>query len=99
MQMLAKVGAALQQLIGPVAEQLAKATKVIRRQREFTPLSLIATFVLGHLWKPNATVAQLAKVAVQLGATVTPQKSLQTGRLDPTSIDFHPQILRMTQTF
>ena len=92
MQMLAKVSAALQQLIGPVAERIAKQTGVIKRQREFTPLSLLATFVLGSLWKPRATVAELAKVAVQLGAIVTPQAVDQ--RRTPELVNFLEQVFR-----
>jgi len=92
MQMLAKVGVALQQLVGPVAERLAKATRIIQRQREFTPRSLLATFVLGHLWKPRASVAELAKVAVRLGAAVTPQAVDQ--RRTPQLVNFLEQVFR-----
>lgn len=71
--MLAKVGAALQQLLGPVVEEASARTGVIQRRREFSPMSLAMTFVLGHLWKPRASVADLANMAVQVGAKVTPQ--------------------------
>jgi hypothetical protein len=73
MEILAKVGAALQQLLGPLAEAAAAATGVIRRQRVFTPLSLARTFVLGFLRHPNASDEQLAQLAAACGAPVTPQ--------------------------
>lgn len=73
MAMFTKVGAALQRLLGPVADEAATKTGVIRRRREFAPLSLVMTFVLGHLGKPKASVAELAKMAVQVGVAVTPQ--------------------------
>lgn len=73
MGMLAKVGAAFQQLFGTVVEKVNEETEVIQRRREFTPMSLAMTFVLGYLWKPEARVDDLGSMAVQLGANVTPQ--------------------------
>ena len=92
MKMLARVGAALQQLVGPVAKRMAKESGVIKRQRKLSPLSLLATFVLGHLWKPHASPADLAKVAVQLGAVVTPQAVDQ--RRTPKLVNFLEQVFR-----
>jgi hypothetical protein len=63
----------MKQLFGPLAQQAAQATGVIVRQRKFTPLSLARTFVLGFLQKPDASDEQLAQVAAQSGAAVTPQ--------------------------
>jgi len=73
MEMLAKVGAALQQLFGPAAVALAKTTGAVRRVREFTPMSLAQTFVLGYLKNPAATPESLAVMAVECGANVSPQ--------------------------
>lgn len=92
MQILAKVGAAFQRLFGPVAEEVARKTNIIQRQREFTPLSLAMTFVLGHLWKPKASLSDLAKVAVQAGAVVTPQAVDQ--RRTPKLVEFLEQLFR-----
>jgi len=92
MEMLAKAGAAFQRLFGPVVEEVAERTTVIRRRREFTPMSLAMTFVLGHLWTPKASLADLAKVAVQLGANVTPQAVDQ--RFTPQLVDFLEQLFR-----
>jgi hypothetical protein len=73
MGILAKAGAALQQLLGPLAEAAAAATGVIRRRRVFTALSLARTFVLGFLRHPDATDEQLAQLAAGCGAAVTAQ--------------------------
>ena len=70
---VAKVGAAMQVLFGRIAEEAGKKTGVIVRQRKFTYFSLAKTFVLGFLQKPNASDAELAQMAVQCGADVTPQ--------------------------
>jgi hypothetical protein len=92
MEMVAKVGAALQQLLGPIAERVAEQTSVIQRRREFSPMSLAATFVLGYLWKPQASVDQLSKMAVQVGVEVTPQAVDQ--RRTPQLVTFLEQLFR-----
>lgn len=73
MKIVARVGAALQAVFGKIAEEVAKATHVIARQRKFTAASLARTFVLGFLHKPDASDEELARMAAQCGAEVTPQ--------------------------
>jgi hypothetical protein len=73
MGIIAKVGHALQRLFGECAEAAAQASGVIVRRRKFTALSLARTFVLGFLHKPAASDEDLAQMAVQCGAAVTPQ--------------------------
>lgn len=73
MGILAKVGAALQQLFGGIAQEAANESGVIERTRKFTALSLARTFVLGFLQNPKASDEKLAQLAVQGGAEVTPQ--------------------------
>jgi hypothetical protein len=73
MAILAKVGAALQRLFGPIALTAADESVVIQRKRKFTPLSLARTFVLGFLKNPKASDEKLAQIAAQCGAAVTPQ--------------------------
>jgi hypothetical protein len=86
MRILARVGEALQQLFGSYANETGTEAKVIVRQRKFTCLSLARTFVLGHLQKPRATDEQLAQIAVQAGADVTPQAVTQ--RKTPRLVEF-----------
>src|SRR5687767_3134994 len=77
MRILAKVGPALQCLFGDGAQQAADASGVIQRQRKFTALALARTFVLGFLHKPDASDEDLARMAVQCGADVSPQAVAQ----------------------
>lgn len=92
MGIVAKVGAAFQQLFGSVAEEVAARTRVIQRRREFTPVSLAMTFVMSYLWKPKASVQDLAAMAVQVGAVVTPQAVDQ--RRSPRLVEFLEQLFR-----
>jgi len=73
MEILARVGSALQRVFGEMAKQAAAESGVIQRRRKFDPVSLARTFVLGFLQSPNASDEQLAQMAVQCGASVTPQ--------------------------
>ncbi len=86
MGILAKVGAALQSLFGSCAQEAADVSGVIVRQRKFTAVSLARTFVLGFLRHPKASVEQLAQMAVQCGAEVTPQAIEQ--RHSPKLVQF-----------
>lgn len=92
MDMLAKVGVALQQVFGSVAEKAAETSGVIKRQRVFSPTSLMMTFVLGHLQKPRISVEELAVMASQCGASVTPQAVDQ--RRTPELVAFLEQVFR-----
>jgi len=73
MQIIARVGDALQQLFCKIAEETAETSKVIVRKRKFTAQSLAQTFVLGFLRNPRATHEELAQAAVEIGVNVTPQ--------------------------
>lgn len=73
MAIIGKACRALQCLFGKAAEQAAQTSGVIVRQRKFTSFSLARTFVLGFLQNPEASDEELAQLAVQCGADVTPQ--------------------------
>jgi hypothetical protein len=73
MKIVARIGVALQLVFGKMAEEVAQAARLIVRKRKFTAVSLAQTFVLGFLQKPNASDEELAQMAVQCGADVTPQ--------------------------
>jgi hypothetical protein len=75
-EIIAKVGAAMQILFGTLAEEAGKVSGVIVRQRKFTCFSLAKTFVLGFLQKPNASDEELARIAVQCGADASPSCAL-----------------------
>jgi hypothetical protein len=90
MGIIAEVGAALQQLFGKIAEEAAQSSGVIVRKRKFTGLSLARTFVLGFLRNPKASDEELAQIAVQCGAEVTPQAIDQ--RHTPKLVEFLKQL-------
>lgn len=92
MGIVAKVGVALQQLLGTIAEEVATATKVIVRKRKFSGLSLARTFVLGFLQNPEASDEDLAQIAMTCGVEVTPQAIEQ--RHSPKLVAFFEQLFR-----
>jgi hypothetical protein len=96
MEILAKVGDALQGLLGQIAQEAAKESGVIARLRKFTPQSLARTFILGFLRDPNASDEKLAQMAVQCGASVTPQAIEQ--RHTPKLVDFLEKLFRGATT-
>ena len=92
MEILAKVGKALQQLFGSLAEHAAVASGVIQRKRKFTGVSLCKTFVLGFLQNPEASDEELAQIAAQCGTPVTPQAIEQ--RHTPRMVKFLETLFR-----
>src|SRR5439155_16785083 len=92
MNIVARVGAAVQAVLGPLAQEAARDSGVIVRQRKFSGLSLARTFVLGFLHKPDATDEDLAQTAVQCGAAVTPQAVEQ--RHSPKLVAFLEALFR-----
>jgi hypothetical protein len=72
-KIIAKVGMALQHLFGEVAAAAAQNSGVIVRKRKFTAESLARTFILGFLQNPRASDDELAQIAAQCSADVTPQ--------------------------
>lgn len=73
MEIVARTAAVLQGLLTTEAEEVGRQCGLIQRQREFTASSLVATFVLGFLRHPRPRWEQLAWVAREQGANVTPQ--------------------------
>ena len=92
MGMVARVGAALQELFGPLAAAADADSRVVVRRRKFTAESLARTFVLGFLQKPDASAEELARVAAQCGAAVTPQAIDQ--RQTPQLVGFLEALFR-----
>jgi len=89
---IAKVGGALQKVFGEIADSAGEASGVIRRKRKFTARSLAQTFVLGFLQNPEASDEDLAQMAAQCGADVTPQAIEQ--RHTPVMVKFLESVFR-----
>lgn len=86
MKIIARVGAALQDLLGKIAVEAGKTSGIIVRRRKFSESSLARTFVLGFLRNPEASDEDLSQIAVQCGVDVTPQAIEQ--RYSPKLVRF-----------
>ena len=73
MEIITRTAGVLQGLLSTTAEEVGKACGLIKRKREFTASSLLSTFVLGFLHRARPKWEELALIARQLGANVTPQ--------------------------
>lgn len=92
MDIIAKVGVALQQLLGSIADEVAQTTQIIVRNRKFSALSLARTFVLGFLQNSEASDEDLAQIAMTCGVDVTPQAIEQ--RHTPKLVAFMENLFR-----
>ena len=71
MSMVAKVALLLEKVLGAETEGLAQKHEVIRRKRKFTGQSLLRMLVVTLLKKPDATYADWALTAAQMGIVVS----------------------------
>jgi hypothetical protein len=92
MEIVTKVGRALQELLGTIAEEVATSTQIIVRERKFSGWSLARTFMLGFLENPEASDEDLAQMAMTCGVEVTPQAIEQ--RHTPKLVAFFEQLFR-----
>lgn len=90
MEIIPRMAAVLQGLLSTTAEDIGTQCQLIKRKREFTASSLLSTFVLGFLQRPRPTWEQLALMARQCGAQVTPQAVEQ--RVTPALADSLAQL-------
>ena len=73
MARMAEIAVALQGLLTGTAEEIGDECQLIRRKREFTASSLLSTVVFGFLRWTNPKWEQLASLAREFGANVSPQ--------------------------
>ena len=92
MEIIAKVAAVVESLLGTWAEEVAEQCGVIQRQRKFIAATLARTFVLGFLAKPDASDEELAPRAGLCGVVVTPQAVEQ--RFTPRLVEFLEGLFR-----
>ena len=81
----------VQTLLTTTADELAKTTKFIQRQRQVTGAGFAQTLVLGGLAQPEATRKQQHQAAVQVGMQVSAQGLEQ--RFSAAAVDFMRQVL------
>jgi hypothetical protein len=67
------VASTLQDVLGPVADDAARATGCVRRVRKFTGASLCQTLVFGWLAHPQASLSDLCGAAADSGVPVSRQ--------------------------
>lgn len=90
MSIFTRTAARLQACLTTHAQKIGDEHQLVRRQRQFSASSLLATFVLGFLQHPQPTWEQLAFLARQLQAHVTPQAVL--ARVTPALRDSLQQL-------
>lgn len=96
MNIIAKVAAALQGVFGTCADIANQESKVIQRQRKFTPQALAQTFVLALLQNPKANSEDIACMAAACGMEISHQAVEQ--RYSPRLAAFFEGLFRqMTQ--
>jgi hypothetical protein len=81
----------LRPLLTTVADDLARETGLIQRQRTFRGSTLLQTFLFGWLENPDASLSQLATMAARLDVPVSPQALDQ--RFTPTFVTFLDRLL------
>jgi len=69
--MVAKVVSVMESVLGPVVEEFAEQRNLIQRKRKFCGQTLLQMLVFSLLKKPNATFADMAFTAAQLGVNVS----------------------------
>jgi len=73
MGIVSRVEEALKGFFGTAVAEANRQTRVVIRQRKFTPVALAQTFILGLLRDPHASSADLAVAAAEAGADVSAQ--------------------------
>ncbi len=75
MTTLPQISTQLQTLLTATTDTVAQAQSYNRRpdRAKFTPSTLVQTFVFGWWAEPDATLEQLAQMALRLGVEVSPQ--------------------------
>lgn len=73
METVPHVAAAIQQVLGPTADRLAKQTGCVVRERQLTGSRLVQALVFGWLNRPRCTLADLAGAAATAGSAVSRQ--------------------------
>jgi hypothetical protein len=97
---VAELADALQSVFTTEADDAARDSGFTQRQRLLTGPIFVQTLTFGWLANPNATLAELAELADDLGAPISPQALEQ--RFSPQAVDcldqvLHAALLRLVQ--
>lgn len=86
-----QVAAALQQVLGPVADAAARASGFTQRASKLTGARFVQTLVFGWLGRPAAGLERLSQTAARLGVVITGQGL--DDRFPPTAAACLEQVL------
>lgn len=86
MNLLTDLAAQLQTLFTHEAEQAARLTGFLQRQRKLSGATFVQTLVFGWLQQPHASLDDLAEFAADLGVDLTPQALDQRLTLPATQL-------------
>jgi len=89
-----EVAQRMEQILGPVADRLARETGWMRRRSKLTGPVFVQTLVLGWLRAPQASLDALCQTAASLGVRISPQGLDQ--RFNRSAADYLRQVLAAT---
>src|SRR5262249_7341513 len=99
MMSVSQMEEALREIMGPEANELAKKTGFVQRERKegITGRNFIQTLVFGWLTKGNATLGQLTQIAQNADLNITGSGLSQ--RFTKEAAEFFQQVLEKTTNY
>jgi len=91
MQMIEQVATAMQDVLGGVAERLARETNFVQRASKLGGAHFVQTLVFTYLANPDATLDELSQTAAALNVEITSEGLLQ--RFTAEAATFLQQVL------
>ena len=73
MSTIPQVATAMQRVLGPVADQVARRVKFVQRESKLGGATFVQTLVFGWLSEAAATLEELSQTAATRGVEITPQ--------------------------
>jgi hypothetical protein len=93
MNIISKVAQAMQEVLTSVADELARETGFIKRQRKVTGSSFVQSLVFGWMAESDATLDTLSQSFANVNVTISRQGLNQ--RFTPEACDFLEAVLRV----
>src|SRR5690349_8044354 len=97
---VAELAGALQAVFTTEADDAAHAARLFRRTRKLTGPTFVQALTFGWLANPHASLGELAELATDLGADVSPQaldQRFTAAAADCLSSVLHAALLRLVQ--
>jgi len=91
MSIITQVAGAVQRVLTEEADELARQTQFIKRERKLTGSTFAQALVFGWLADPQATVVGLSQAAATVAVEISPQGMDQ--RFTPEAAEFMQQVL------